>query len=202
MSHDFSRISQHLDFVSKSLKTFIWFFIGTPNASTWCSISRCWLVGMKYELLLMHLRSLYSRFRLHNFSLSPKCKWVALWSNMTNKLTTCNWPRLFFVDWESPPLYYDNLMASFPWLYLAYVNNDGHIPLRIQYILYKIQNAWIFRPLSSGVDPDFGIFRQLQAVNRRLVCTLLLSYLSILCDAVTWWSHSIYTNSLVLWCCY
>ena len=75
MSHNFSRISQHLDLVSKSLKTFILFFIGTPNASTWCSISRCWLVGMKYELLLMRLRSHYSRFRLHNFSLSPKCKW-------------------------------------------------------------------------------------------------------------------------------
>ena len=112
MSHDFSRISQHLDFVSKSLKTFIWFFIGTLNASTWCSISRCWLVGMKYELLLMRLRSRYSRFRLHNILLSPKCKWVALWSNMTNKLTTCIWPRLFFVDWESPPLYYDNYFLS------------------------------------------------------------------------------------------
>ena len=55
-----------------------------------------------YELL-MSLRWLYSRFRLHNISLSPKCKWVALWSNMANKLTTCKWPRLFFVDWCSPP---------------------------------------------------------------------------------------------------
>ena len=141
-------------------------------------VYRCWLVGLNYELL-MSLRSLYSRFRLH-ISLFPKCKLVALWSNMANKLTTCDWPRLFFVDWESPPLYYDNLMASFPWLYLAYVNNDGHIPLRIQYILYKIQHPWIFRPLSWGVDPDFWIFRWLQVVNRRLVCTLLLSYLSIL----------------------
>ena len=167
----------------------------------WCSIYKCWLVGSNYELL-MSLRSRYSRFRLHNFSLSPKCKWVALWSNMANKLITCIWPRLFFVDWESPPLYYDNLMASFPWLFLAYVNSNGHIPLRIQYILYKIQHPWIFRTLSRGVDPDFGIFRRLQAVNRRLVCTLLLSYLSILCNAVTWWSQSIYANSLVLWSCY
>ena len=38
MSHDFSRISQHLDNVSKSLKIFVYFFIGYPNASMWCSI--------------------------------------------------------------------------------------------------------------------------------------------------------------------
>ena len=103
-SHDFSRISQHLENVSKSLKMFIYFFIGYPNASMWCSIQM--LTGGLELWIIMSLRSLYSRFRLHNISLSPKCKWVALWSNMTNKLTTCNWPRLFFVDWESPPLYY------------------------------------------------------------------------------------------------
>ena len=188
MSHDFSRISQHLDFVSKSLKTFIWFFIGTLNASTWCSISRCWLVGMKYELLLIHLRSRnYSRFRLHNFSLSPKCKWVALWSNMTNKLTTCNWPRLFFVDWESSPLYYDNLMASFPWLYLVYVNNDGHIPLRIQYISTKSNTPEFSEPFPQGLTLTLGSVDACRQSTEGW-CTLLLSYLSILCDAVTWWS--------------
>ena len=59
---DFSRISGHLNIVSKSLKIFIQFFIGYPNTCTWCGIQAV-ICSWLYELL-MSLRKLFPSLKL------------------------------------------------------------------------------------------------------------------------------------------
>ena len=99
-SQDFSRISGHLDIVSKSLKIFIQFFIGYPNTCTWCGIQAV-ICSWLYELL-MSLRKTFTSSVLGGcgykiFQSLNLCKLRALWLKYrTIAVTQCDMKMFFY----------------------------------------------------------------------------------------------------------